>query len=80
MLSGIPHDRMPLSNPVVTHIRKHGAFQNSAAAKCRVFSQFMQCEKLPNDHLPEWGQQKLGSEGVLLIEGKVVRRLVAGAR
>jgi hypothetical protein len=48
----------------------HGTFQNSAAAKCRVFWPLMQCERLPNDHLPEWGQQKPGSEYVLLIEGK----------
>jgi hypothetical protein len=36
----------------------------------------MQCERVPNDHLPECGQQNLGSECVLLIEGKVVRRLL----
>jgi hypothetical protein len=35
----------------------------------------MQRERVSNDHLPEGGQQNLGSECVLLIEGKVVRRL-----
>jgi hypothetical protein len=36
----------------------------------------MQCERVPNDHLPECGQQNLGSDCVLMIEGKVVRRLL----
>jgi hypothetical protein len=32
--------------------------------------------KSSDDHLPECGQQNLGSECVLWIEGKVVRRLL----
>jgi hypothetical protein len=36
----------------------------------------MQCERVPNDHLAECGQQNLDSECVLLIEGKVVLRLL----
>ena len=37
----------------------------------------MQCERVPNDHLPECGQQNVGSRiCVLLIEGKVLRRLL----
>ena len=48
----------------------HGTFQNSAATKCRVFWLFTQWERLPNDHLPEWGQQKPRSECVLVEEGK----------
>lgn len=31
----------------------------------------MQCERLPNDQLPEWRQQKPGNECVALIEGKL---------
>ena len=36
----------------------------------------MQCERVPNDHLPECGQQNLDSECVLLMEGKLVRRIL----
>jgi hypothetical protein len=40
----------------------------------------MQCERVPNDHLPECGQQNLGSYCILLVEGKVVRRLLGWRR
>jgi hypothetical protein len=40
----------------------------------------MQCERVPNDHLPECGQQNLDSECVLLMEGKLVRRILGSVQ
>src|ERR1700674_2196441 len=79
-MSSILHDRMLLSHPVARTSLEHGAFQNSSAAKCRVFWPFMQCERVPNDHLPECGQQNLDSECVLLMEGKLVRRILGSVQ
>jgi hypothetical protein len=79
MVDGIATSLIPLTTSCNfrLHPVEHGAFQNSAAAKCRVFWPFMQRERVPNDHLTECGQQNLDSECVLLIEGKIVRRLLS---
>src|ERR1700719_2710329 len=40
----------------------------------------MQCERVPNDPLTECGQQNLDSECVLLMEGKLGRRILGSVQ